>query len=202
MKQKNFILILSSPSGAGKTSLSKRILLEDSKFSLSISVTTRAKRPKEEDKKDYYFINKQEFEIMKNNGELLEHAQVFDNYYGSPKQPILDQINNGNDVLFDIDWQGAQSLKEKLGNLVVSIFILPPSLEELEKRLRNRGQDSDESIAKRLQHSKFEMSKYPLYDYVLVNEDFDETLEKISAIIRAERLRHMDFSGLVKDMIG
>ena len=201
MKQENFILIISSPSGAGKTSLAKKILQKDPKFTTSISVTTRAKRPLEVDGQDYYFITQAQFETMQNNDQLLESAQVFGNNYGSPKQHILDKLDAGYDILFDIDWQGAQTLKEKLGSLVVSIFILPPSMSELENRLKSRGQDSNEVIAKRMEQASSEISHYDLYDYVLINKNFDKTLARVSTIIAAERLRHFNFTQFVQKIM-
>lgn len=201
MQQENFILIVSSPSGAGKTSIVKEILLKDKRFTHSISVTTREKRQGEIDGKDYYFVTPQQFEIMKTEDQLLEYAKVFDNYYGSPKQHVLDKMSNGYDLLFDIDWQGAHTLKEKLGELVVSIFILPPSISELEKRLKLRGQDSEEIIAKRMAQAHSEIIHYDEYDYVLINKDFDKTLARIQTIIAAERLRHFNFSKFVEKMM-
>jgi guanylate kinase len=201
MEQQNFILIISSPSGAGKTSLSKQLLKADPRLCPSISATTRKKRAGEIEGQDYYFVEKPEFSEMLLKGEFLENAEVFDNHYGSPKKHVFASLANGRDVLFDIDWQGAQTLKEKLGSLVVSVFILPPSLQELEIRLNSRGQDSSEVIARRMERAKIEISKYDLYDYVLINKDFDKTLARISTIIAAERLRHFDFSQFVNDMM-
>lgn len=200
MKQQNFILIISSPSGAGKTSIIRSLLKQDSKFSSSISITTRPKRDGEIDGKDYYFVTEKEFEQISSEDQLLEHAIVFGNHYGSPKQRVLDKLESGFDVLFDVDWQGAHSLKEKLGSLVVSIFILPPSIAELERRLTQRKQDSEETIAKRMAEVNSEIIHYEEYDYVLINKDFDQTISKISTIIEAERLRHLDFSKFVKDI--
>ncbi len=201
MKQENFILIISSPSGAGKTSLSRQLLKEDPRLCLSVSATTRKMRPGEVEGKDYYFIDIKEYKEMLLNKEFLEDAQVFDNYYGSPKKHIMDKLQEGKDILFDIDWQGAQTLKEKLGPLVVSIFILPPSMSELKRRLKSRGQDSDEVVNRRMERAKAEISKYGLYDYVLINKDFDKTLARISSIIDAERLRFFDFSKFVEDLM-
>jgi guanylate kinase len=201
MKQENFILIISSPSGAGKTSLSRQLLKEDPRLCLSVSATTRKIRPGEIDGKDYHFIDMKQYESMLANDEFLEDAKVFDNYYGSPKKPVMDKLKEGKDILFDIDWQGAQTLKEKLGPLVVSIFILPPSLSELKRRLKNRAQDPDEVINLRMERAKAEISKYGLYDYVLINKDFDKTLARISSIIAAERLRFFDFSKFVEEMM-
>ncbi len=199
MKQQNFILIISSPSGAGKTSIVNNILKTDKGFITSVSVTTRLKREGEVEGKDYYFISKEDFFRLKDEGKLLEDANVFGNYYGSPKEYVLDKIKQGYDVLFDVDWQGAHALKEKLGNLAVTVFILPPSLEELERRLRNRGQDSEEVINLRMNQAKAEISHYNEYDYVLVNKDLDKTLERIHFIIKAERIRHHDFEQFVEE---
>lgn len=201
MKQQNFILIISSPSGAGKTSIAKEIIQNDNKFSLSISATTREKRPSEIDGKDYYFVSPEKFSSMLKQDEFLEHANVFGNNYGSPKKNIIDKLSSGYDVLFDIDWQGAKTLKEQLGNLVVSIFILPPSIPELEKRLRLRQQDSDEIIAKRMEQSKSEISHYDDYDYVLINEDFNKAMNHINTIITAERLKRCNFDQFVNNLI-
>jgi len=201
MKQQNFILIISSPSGAGKTSIVKRILRKDPKFTTSISVTTRARRPSEVDGKDYYFVTPEQFEIIKNEDQLLEYANVFDHNYGSPKQHVLDKLSEGYDILFDIDWQGAHTLKEKLGELVISIFILPPSMTELEKRLRTRGEDSDEVITQRMKRASSEIIHYDAYDYVLINNDFEKTLSRVSTIIAAERLKHFDFSKFVQKIM-
>ena len=201
MKQQKFFLIISSPSGAGKTSIAKKLLQTDKQFVSSISVTTRAKRPLEVDGEDYFFITPEQFEVMQNADQLLESAKVFDHHYGSPKQHALDKITSGYDVLFDIDWQGAHILKEKLGSLVTSIFILPPSLEELENRLRSRGQDSNEVIEKRMAQAHSEMIHYSEYDYVLINKDFNKTLDRIHTIIAAERLRHFDYSKFVDEIM-
>lgn len=201
MKQQNFILVISSPSGAGKTSISQQLLKDDPKLTVSTSVTTRPMRPGEKDGREYFFVDEKKFTQMQDNGEFIECAKVFENYYGSPKQSILDKLDAGYDVLFDIDWQGEQILKEKFGNRLVSIFILPPSLNELENRLHKRGQDTDEVIALRMARAKAEISKYHLYDYVLINKDFDKTLDRITSIIAAERLRHFDFSKFVEQII-
>lgn len=200
MKQKNFIIIISSPSGAGKTSLTKQLLKEDPNLALSVSVTTRAMRPGEIDGVDYFFINQTEFKKLSANNEFLEEAKVFDNYYASLKSYVSEKFALGKDVIFDIDWQGAEQLKNNTKNHVVSIFILPPSLAELERRLKSRAQDSHETIAKRMDNAILEIGKYNLYDYVLINENFNETLRKISSIIEAERIRNTDYSGFINDI--
>lgn len=201
MKQENFVLIISSPSGAGKTSLAKAIMQDDSKFVSSVSATTRKKRPLEINGQDYYFVSKETFKEMRIQGKFLEHAKVFNNLYGSPKDYIYEKMNDGFDVLFDIDWQGARALKRKLGKLAVSIFILPPSMEELEKRLKLRNQDSEEEIQNRLDIAHFEISKHSLYDYVLINDDFNKTLKQIKNIISTERLKHINYNDLINSML-
>ena len=188
--EKGLLIILSSPSGAGKSTLAQRIRLWDANCVFSISATTRKPREGEQDGKDYYFISEDEFRKKVSNSEMLEHAEVFGNLYGSPISPVLSSINNGNDVLFDVDWQGSQQIKNsRLGEFVLSIFILPPSIKELENRLKLRNQDSDEVISNRMAKSVEEISHWPEYDYVLVNDDVDETEEKLKTIINAERLR-------------
>ena len=188
--EKGLLIILSSPSGAGKSTLAQRLKSWDSNCVFSISATTRKPREGEQDGKDYYFISEDEFRKKVSNSEMLEHAEVFGNLYGSPISPVLSSINNGNDVLFDVDWQGSQQIKNsRLGEFVLSIFILPPSIKELENRLKLRNQDSDEVISNRMAKSVEEISHWPEYDYVLVNDDVDETEEKLKTIINAERLR-------------
>ncbi len=201
MKQENFILALSSPSGAGKTSIARKILESDPKFVTSISVTTRPKRPSEIDGRDYFFVTKEKFKSMKEQDQLLEDAMVHGNYYGSPKQYVLEMLSQDHDVIFDIDWQGTHSLKEKLGSIVISIFILPPSLSELEARLKTRGEDSEEVINQRMANAKDEILHYNEYDYVLINNDFDKTLDRVRKIIEAERLRHFNFSKFVEKIM-
>lgn len=200
MKQKNFIIIISSPSGAGKTSLTKQLLVNDKKLSLSVSVTTRPKRPGEIDGKDYLFVSKDNFDQMCENDEFAEHALVYGNHYGSLSKQISDKLANSQDVLFDIDWQGAKSLQEKFADQVVTIFILPPSLAELKARLKKRGQDSDEVVEVRMEKAKSDISKYNLYDYVLINQDFDLTLAEISIIIEAERFRRRDYTKFIEEI--
>ncbi len=189
------MFILSSPSGAGKTTLSKRLLETYSnaaaheKIVMSVSVTTRTSRPGEVDGKDYFFIDHERYLNMVSAGELLEHARVFDHHYGTPRKFVADNLNSGTDVLFDIDWQGTKQLKEKASDEVVSVFILPPSMAELERRLNSRAQDSAEVVAKRMSKARAEISHWHEYDYVLINQDVEETLSRIDAILKAERLR-------------
>ena len=189
VNRKGLMFVLSSPSGAGKTSLSKKILELDNEISLSISFTTRPARPGENDGEDYFFVDNKIFGNMKDNNEFLEYAKVFDYYYGTPKKPILDALINGKDVLFDIDWQGTQQLMNESKNDLVKVFVLPPSVEELERRLKERKQDDDEIIQKRMSRASDEMSHYAEYDYILVNDDFNKTVKSIMAILYAERLK-------------
>jgi len=189
VNRKGLMFVLSSPSGAGKTSLSKKILELDSKISLSISFTTRPARPGENDGEDYFFVDNKIFGDMRDNNEFLEYAKVFDYYYGTPKKPILDTLISGKDVLFDIDWQGTQQLMNESKDDLVKVFVLPPSVEELERRLKERKQDDDEIIQKRMSRASDEMSHYAEYDYILVNDDFNKTIKSIMAILYAERLK-------------
>ncbi len=189
VNRKGLMFVLSSPSGAGKTSLSKKILELDNEISLSISFTTRPARPGENDGEDYFFVDNKIFGNMRDNNEFLEYAKVFDHYYGTPKKPIFDILINGKDVLFDIDWQGTQQLMNESKDDLVKVFVLPPSVEELERRLRERKQDDDEIIQKRMSRASDEMSHYAEYDYILVNDDFNETIKSIMAILYAERLK-------------
>ena len=201
--EKGLLIILSSPSGAGKSTLAQRLKSWDPNCVFSISATTRKPREGEQDGKDYYFISKNEFSDKVNNGEMLEHAEVFGNLYGSLISPVLSAINSGNDVLFDVDWQGSQQIKNsRLGEFVLSIFILPPSIQELESRLKSRNQDSDEVISNRMAKSVEEISHWPEYDYVVVNDDVDKTEEKLKIIITAERLRLSQQPGIVEFVRG
>jgi guanylate kinase len=190
------MLVLSSPSGAGKTTLSRRLLKSETNLAMSVSATTRPARPNEKDGVDYYFVTKERFESMHADGEFLEHATVFDYRYGTPKKPVLDALAEGRDVLFDIDWQGTQQLKERTREDLVSVFVLPPSHDELERRLRARAQDSDEVVARRMAKAADEISHWAEYDYVIVNDDIDAAHAKIAAILRAERLRRARQIGL------
>ena len=188
--RRGLLIILSSPSGAGKSTLAARLRAWDSTLNFSVSATTRAPRPGEEHGREYYFHSREEFQDMVAKGDMLEHAEVFGNYYGSPKGPVEEAINAGRDVLFDIDWQGGQQVRASaLGKHVLSIFILPPSIPELERRLYSRAQDSKEVIDGRMSKSRDEISHWPEYDYVLVNEDLDETEARLKTIVAAERLR-------------
>ena len=188
--RRGLLIILSSPSGAGKSTLAARLRAWDPTLNFSVSATTRAPRPGEEHGREYYFHSRAEFQDMVAKGDMLEHAEVFGNYYGSPKGPVEEAINAGRDVLFDIDWQGGQQVRASaLGKHVLSIFILPPSIPELERRLYARAQDSKEVIDGRMSKSRDEISHWPEYDYVLVNEDLDETEARLKTIVAAERLR-------------
>ena len=190
MARRGLLIILSSPSGAGKSTLAKRLLAWETGMCFSISATTRAPRPGEEHGREYYFHTREEFIQMVDRGEMLEHAEVFGNFYGSPKGPVESAINGGQDVLFDVDWQGGQQVRNSaLGKHVLSIFILPPSIPELERRLISRGQDSKEVIDSRMAKSRDEISHWPEYDYVLVNDDLEATEDRLKTIISAERLR-------------
>ena len=190
MARRGLLIILSSPSGAGKTTLAKRLLAWDSEMRFSVSATTRAPRSGEEHGREYYFHTREEFTQMVVRGDMLEHAEVFGNFYGSPRGPVEGAINAGRDVLFDVDWQGGQQVRNSaLGKHVLSIFILPPSIPELERRLISRGQDSADVIDSRMAKSRGEISHWPEYDYVLVNDDLNATEQRLKTIISAERLR-------------
>lgn len=184
------LIILSSPSGAGKTTLSRRLLADDDAVSFSISATTRKPRPGEVDGREYFFKSPEDFQAMVAGGEMLEHAEVFGNFYGTPKAPVEQAITQGQDVIFDVDWQGGQQIRgSALGKFTVSIFILPPSIAELEARLEKRGQDSAEVVAGRMAKSRDEISHWAEYDYVLVNDNLDVCEAQLRDILSAERLR-------------
>ena len=201
IKRRGLLLVLSSPSGAGKTTITRRLLETDGNIDLSISVTTRPPRPKETDGVDYHFIDESRFKAMAGAGELLEHAHVFGNYYGTPRAPVEAALEAGRDVLFDVDWQGAQQIREGAPNDLVSVFILPPGAAELERRLRARAQDSDEVIARRMAVASQEIVHFAEYQYVLVNRDIDACLADVEAILRAERLR-LDRQMGLRDFVG
>ncbi|MBL6851831.1 MAG: guanylate kinase [Alphaproteobacteria bacterium] len=196
IKRRGLMLVLSSPSGAGKTTLARGLLSADSGIFMSISATTRSPRPNEVDGRDYYFVSPEKFETMAAGGELFEHAQIFDNRYGTPRQPVVDALKAGRDVLFDIDWQGTQQLKEQTREDLVSIFILPPGHDELERRLKARAQDSDAVVARRMAKAASEISHWPEYDYVIVNRDIDRALGQIKSILEAERARRTRLVGV------
>lgn len=189
MKRRGLMLILSSPSGAGKTTLSRRLLEMDDALTMSVSATTRPKRPNELHGQDYFFVTQAEFDHMVEADEFLEHATVFGNSYGTPRKPVMDALAGGHDVLFDIDWQGTQQLKQKARDDVVSIFVLPPSREELGRRLKSRGQDSDEVVAQRMAKASGEISHWAEYDYVIINDEIIRAQGQIEEILDAERLR-------------
>ena len=190
MNRTGLLIILSSPSGAGKSTLARRLMAWDASLGFSVSATTRPARPGEVDGEHYHFISPDRFRAMVDSGQMLEHAEVFGNFYGSPLGPVETAMHEGRDTLFDVDWQGGQQIRgSALGSHVVSIFVLPPSLTELERRLRTRGQDSDAVIAGRMEKSRAEISHWAEYDYVLVNEDLERTEQKLRDIVTVERLR-------------
>ena len=197
IKRRGLLFVLSSPSGAGKSSVAKALLDSDPNLTISVSATTRAPRPGELDGKDYIFVSKEKFQNMIDGDEFLEHATVFDNSYGTPKQPVEQAMSNGHDVLFDVDWQGAQEIQDYAGDDLVSVFILPPSVEELERRLKSRAQDSDEVVKGRMEKATSEMSHWDAYQYVIINQDIDKTVSNARAILKAERLKRRRQQGLV-----
>jgi guanylate kinase len=194
--RRGMMLVLSSPSGAGKTTLSRMLLADDKRVELSISVTTRPKRPGEIDGRHYHFITKLRFDRMVRQGELLEHATVFGHSYGTPRAPVEKALRAGRDVLFDIDWQGTQQMREKARNDLVSVFVLPPSIPELERRLHARAQDEDDVIKSRMAKAADEMSHWAEYDYIVVNNDLDHAFAEVRAILAAERLKRERQTGL------
>jgi len=194
--RRGLMLVLSSPSGAGKTTLSRKLLDADPAVELSVSVTTRKQRPGEVDGRDYHFIDSARFDAMLKQGELLEAAQVFGHRYGTPRAPVAAALGRGRDVLFDIDWQGTQQLREKAAGDLVSIFVLPPSIPDLERRLRTRAQDSDEVIHARMARAADEMSHWAEYDYVVINTDIDRAFSEVRSILAAERLKRERQTGL------
>lgn len=187
--RRGLMIVLSSPSGAGKSTLTRALLKENEDMTMSVSATTRRARPGEVDGQDYVFVEKDEFSSMIVDQQFLEHAKVFDNFYGTPRGPVEAALEDGKDVIFDIDWQGAQQLTQAAADDLVKIFILPPDMRELEKRLRTRAQDSDAVIAKRMSKSEAEISHWAEYDYVIVNESIDGAMTDLRAIIAAERMR-------------
>jgi guanylate kinase len=194
--RRGLMLVLSSPSGAGKTTLSRRLLAEDRGVTLSISVTTRPRRLSEVDGIDYQFIDREQYAAMVRNGELLEYAEVFGNLYGTPRRPVETTLTEGRDVLFDIDWQGTKQLIEKVRPDLVTVFILPPSIAELERRLHRRAEDSDEIIRTRMEKAAEEISHYEEYDYIVINHDLEQAFSEVKAILAAERLKRERQVGL------
>ena len=192
LKRRGLMYVLSSPSGAGKTTITRALLKDNENLIISISATTRPRRAGEVQAQDYFFTDMPEFNQMVDNGEMLEHAKVFGHYYGTPKQPVEEALKNGNDVIFDIDWQGTQQLREMARDDLVTVFILPPSARELEQRLRNRSKNTLETetqIRERMDKANSEMTHYSEYDYVLINSDIDDTIKKAQMILDAERLK-------------
>ena len=202
IERRGLLLVLSSPSGAGKTTLARRLIEADSDISMSVSVTTRKPRPGEDDGRDYTFVDEAAFKRMAEGGALLEWARVFDNYYGTPRAPVEAAIAQGKDILFDIDWQGAQQLSEKMKHDVVRVFILPPSAASLEQRLRARAQDPEDIVRRRMDKASDEISHWPEYDYVVVNTDLPTSMEGLTAILTAERLRRERLNGLTSFVRG
>ena len=190
ISRRGLMLVLSSPSGAGKSSISRRLLESEDNLHLSVSATSRKRRPGEVEGVDYQFVNNEEFRLMINNDEFLEYAKVFDHYYGTPRAQVEGNLASGRDVLFDIDWQGTQQLKASAREDLVSVFILPPSVAELERRLMKRGQDTAEVVARRMAEASSEMSHYAEYDYIIINEDLDASVERVAVSythLRAQR---------------
>ena len=192
--------MLASPAGAGKTSIARSLLTRDKEINMSVSATTRPRRPGEAEGKDYYFVDEEKFKTDINKGLFLEYARVFDHYYGTPLGPVQKLLSSGCDVLFDIDWQGTQQIKAKARDDLVSIFVLPPSTAELEKRLITRAQDSAEVVAGRMARAADEMSHYPEYDYIIVNHDLDQSIDAVHTILKAERLRRSRQASLTEFM--
>ena len=195
--RRGFMICLSSPSGAGKTTICSRLKELDSNLNMSVSVTTRPARPGEENGKDYFFIDRNQYDKLVTSGELLEHATVYGNGYGTPKQYVFNTLRSGGDVIFDIDWQGTQQVAQIARTDLVTVFVLPPSTKELEIRLRKRDQDGEDTINRRMLESANELSHWAEYDYVIVNRDLEESIKQIQSIITAERLRRTRQVGLV-----
>lgn len=196
IKRRGILLVLSSPSGAGKTTITRALVEREPQLALSVSVTTRPRRADEIDGRDYHFVDPQQFSVMVAKGELLEHATVFDHSYGTPRAPLMAAIDSGRDIITDIDWQGTQQLQAKIGADLVSVFILPPSMAALEARLKSRAQDSDEVVRARMAKSSEELSHWNAYDYVVINDDFEESVERVQAILSAERVQRLRQIGL------
>lgn len=202
--RRGLLFVLSSPSGAGKSTLARKLLAADDQIAMSVSATTRAQRPGEEEAKDYFFVNEAQFEDMVANNAFLEYATVFGNRYATPAAPVQKSLDSGQDVLFDIDWQGTQQLYQRAGQDVVRVFILPPSMAELRERLESRATDRPEIIENRMQRAASEISHWDGYDYVLINDDLDACFAKVQTILAAERMRRSRQTGLigfVRDLI-
>ena len=197
LQRRGLMFILSSPSGAGKTTISRMLLERDPEIKLSVSATTRPMREGEVDGKDYHFVSREQFDQMVENSEFLEWATVFSNSYGTPKAQVKAGLREGQDYLFDIDWQGTQQLYQKMETDVVRVFLLPPSIDELRRRLTGRGTDSDEVIAARMDRARAEISHWDGYDYVVVNDDIDACFDKVVQILAAERMRRARQTGLI-----
>ncbi len=189
VQRRGLMLVLSSPSGAGKTTLSRRLLQTDGHIVMSVSMTTRAKRKNEVEGSDYHFVNDAEFEKRARAGEFLEHAIVFGHHYGTPKKPVMDGLGAGRDLLFDIDWQGTQQLKQQARDDVVTVFVLPPSKAELERRLRERAQDAEDVVQRRMAKANDEISHWAEYDYIIINDDAMRAQTQLESILQAERLK-------------
>lgn len=196
IRRRGLMLVLSSPSGAGKSTIARNLLESDNQFELSVSVTTRPRRGSEIDGRHYHFRSRREFEILRDNDELLEWAEVHGNFYATPRGPAEKAMAEGRDMLFDIDWQGTVQVKDKLGDDVVAIFVLPPSMAELEQRLNRRAEDAAAIIARRLANARAEIAEWRRFDYVVVNDDLDRAYHEIESILTAERLRRARVTGL------
>jgi guanylate kinase len=196
MQRRGLLLILSSPSGAGKSTLTKNLVDEDHTIQLSVSVTTRPRRHSEISGRHYHFIDKEEFEEMRERGDLLEWAEVHGNFYGTPRRPVEQSLARGEDMMFDIDWQGTKQICERMRSDVVSVFVLPPSMEELKARLERRAEDTPDVIERRLRNAREEIAQWGSYDYVLINDDLQRTFEDLKAILGAERMRRERQTGL------
>lgn len=196
LQRRGLMFVLSSPSGAGKTTITRALLKNNQDLEISISATTRQRRPGEVDGQDYYFVDIPQFNAMVEGGEMLEHAKVFNNYYGTPRQPVEEALSRGHDVIFDIDWQGTQQLREIARDDLVTVFILPPNAKELERRLRARNQDPEETIRHRMDKASDEMTHYSEYDYVLINNNVDMAIQQAQHILNSERLKRHRLAGL------
>jgi guanylate kinase len=196
LQRRGLMFVLSSPSGAGKTTITRALLKNNADLEISISATTRQRRPGEVDGQDYYFVDIPQFNAMVEGGEMLEHAKVFNNYYGTPRLPVEEALNRGHDVIFDIDWQGTQQLREIARDDLVTVFILPPNAKELERRLRARAQDPEETIRHRMDKASDEMTHYSEYDYVLINNSVEMAIDQAQHILDSERLKRHRLAGL------